>query len=125
MSEPNPVGNRKTRRAWDAMVRETREVCTEIVVSDDEVFVVHIPDTDTLTAVFRRRHDGDMYGALAALIGDGDDEQGRSRVARLREVAKAAAGEDGRVPITAWRELMNATMKDLGLGGPPEPSPVP
>lgn len=125
MSEAHPLGNRKTRRAWDQMVRETREITAEVPVTDDEVFVVHVPDTDTLTEVFQRRGGGDLYGAMAALFGDGDDELGQQRVARLREVAKAAAGDDGRVPITAWRDLMNSVMADLGLGASGEPSPVP
>lgn len=119
MTDPSPLPNRKARRSWNAMVRDARSVTTEIPVVDDEVITVVIPDADALTELFKRRNEGDMFGALGVLLG------GEHNVDRLREVAKAEAGEDGRVPITAWRDLMNQTMEDLGLGGNPERSPAP
>lgn len=107
--------NRGERRSWDKMVRESRETSTTMWINDEESFEVHIPDTDALTALLNKRAEGDIYAALAVLLGDGDEEEGKMRVDRLREEAKKVAGTDGRVPITAWRDLMNATMADLGL----------
>lgn len=124
MSEPHPVGNRKTRRSWDKIVADARDVFYDLPVVDDETFRVYVPDVDRLTAMFQKRGEGDIYGALAVLIGNGEDGLGEKRVERLREVAKAAAGEDGRVPISAWRDLLQEElMPGLGLGGPGERSP--
>lgn len=114
MSTPNPIGNRATRRAWNAMVRDARAVTAEIPITEDEVITVNVPDADRLTEVFQKRQQGDLFGALEVLLGSKD------HVDRLRAVAAETAGEDGRVPITAWRDLMQQTMKDLGLGGDPE-----
>lgn len=110
MSAPNPVGNRHDRRSWDQMVRESRTVTATVDIGPDESFTVGIPDTDTLTEVFAKRAEGDIYGSLAVLVGD-------DNVQRLRDAAKVIAGEDGRVPVTAWRDLVNQLMTDLGLGG--------
>lgn len=114
MSTPNPIGNRAARRAWNSMVRDARAVTAKIQVTEEETLEVHVPDADQLTEVFRKRQEGDLFGALAVLLGSQD------AVDRLRAVAKDTAGEDGRVPITAWRDLMQQTMADLGLGGDPE-----
>lgn len=89
-------------------------------INDEESFEVHVPDTDAITAMFAKRNEGDIYAALAVLLGDGDEEEGKMRVDRLREEAKKVAGTDGRVPITVWREIMNDTMRDLGLNAPGE-----
>lgn len=107
--------NRGDRRTWDKMVREAREVSATVWVNDEESFDVHVPDTDAIQELFQKRAEGDIYAALAVLFGDGDEEEGKMRVDRLREEAKRAAGTDGRVPITVWRDILNATMSDLGL----------
>lgn len=107
--------NRKDRRAWNRMVTDAREVRSEIVLDEDtgETISCPIPDADTLTELASKQAQGDLYGALGILFGE-------DNVVKLRESAKSAAGDDGRVPITVWRELMNSVMEDLGLGGPPE-----
>lgn len=107
--------NRKERRAWAKMVRDAREVSAEIVLDEEtgESISVGIPDADAINAVYTKRNEGDLFGALAVLLGD-DNTQ------RLRDEAKKIAGEDGRVPITVWRDLMDTVMADLGLAGDPE-----
>ena len=112
MSGPS---NRKDRRAWAKMVRDAREITAEIVLDEEtgESISVGIPDADAINAVYAKRAEGDLFGALGVLLGD-DNTQ------RLRDEAKKIAGEDGRVPITVWRDLMTGVMTDLGLAGDPE-----
>ena len=109
------VGNRQQRRAWNKMVRDAREVKAEIVLDEEtgETISCGIPDADALDEVARLQSKNDLFGAFGVLLGD-------DNVARLRDAAKKAAGEDGRVPITVWRDLMNGVMADLGLAGDPE-----
>jgi hypothetical protein len=102
--------NRAARRGWTKRVQEARDVFAEIPMGEDEAPIkVYIPDTETLEAFFTARHKGSTFGALGALMGE-------DNVARLRDSAKRAAGEDGRVPITVWRDLLEDVMEDLGLG---------
>lgn len=70
---------------------------------------VYIPDSDTLAEFFTARNRGNLDAALGVLMGV-------DNVARLKDSAKVLAGEDGRVPITVWRELLEDVMDDLGMG---------
>lgn len=107
--------NRATRRGWDQRVREARSKFAEVPMPDGQEPVrVYIPDSDTLTAFFTARQRGDIYAALGVLMGE-------DNVARLKDAAKVVAGEDGRVPITVWRELLEDIMDDLGMMGPNSP----
>lgn len=108
--------NRKQRRAWNRMVRDAREVRAEILLDEDtgETISCGIPDADELNEVYKRRNEGDLFGALGVILG-------QDNLDRLRDEAKRTAGDDGRVPITVWPDLLEQVMDDLGLGGDPEP----
>lgn len=103
--------NRAARRSWDQRVREARAHFAEIPMGEGDPIRVYIPDAETLEEFFTARQRGESFEALGVLIGV-------DNVARLRDAAKAIAGEDGRVPITVWTDLIGDISADLGMAGP-------
>lgn len=110
MSRPAGM-NRAAARGWDARVRDARAKYAEVPMPDGDPVRVYIPDTDTLTEFFAARQRGNVSEALGVLMG-------RDNVARLEDAAKVLAGEDGRIPVTVWRELLEDVMDDLGMTSP-------
>jgi hypothetical protein len=102
--------NRKDRRSWDQMVHEHREKFAEVAMPDGDPIKIYIPDAEKLTAFYTTRQRGTLDEALSVLMGE-------DNTARLQDAAKVAAGSDGRVPVTVWRELLEQVMEDLGMGG--------
>lgn len=98
--------NRRERRNWDQYVTEAREVFSEIELPSGEVLTIFIPTADAIENMTAA--EGDLWGQLAAVLGDENCEKFR------------AVAQD--VPVTALSNILMDVLEDLGLSGDSENS---